>query len=74
MPGATALGVHVEADGAEAEQQLLAGDLHGAQRVQAVRRDEGQRLVVRVQQADRGMVSVDTVSGWGGQRSVCSVF
>ena len=70
LPGAAALGVDVEADGAEAQQQLLAGDLHGAQRVQAILSDEGQRLVVRVQQADRRVVAMDTVCGgrWRGFR------
>lgn len=61
LPGAAALGVHVHADGVEAQQQLLAGDLHGAQGVQALLGNEGQGVVLVVEQVDGGHVTVDTV-------------
>ena len=61
LPRPPALGVHVDPDGTEAQQQLLAGDLHGTEGVQALLGDEGQGVVLVMEQVDRGHVSMDTV-------------
>lgn len=59
------LRVHVHADGTEAQQQLLAGDFHSAEGVQALLGDEGQGVVLWVEQADGGHVPVDAVDRTG---------
>lgn len=54
--------VHTDSHTAEAQQQLLAGDFHSAQCIHALLRDEGQRLIVRVQEANRRSIQVQAVA------------
>lgn len=85
LPGPATLGVHIHSDGAEAQQQLLAGNLHGAEGVQVLLGDEGQGVVLMVEEVDRGHVTVDAVEVRGknrvkfgsfihSRRSACTVF
>lgn len=46
---------------AEAKQQLFAGNLDGTQGIEVLLGDEGQGVVLRVEEADRGHVAMDTV-------------
>lgn len=54
--------VYTDTHTTEAQQQLLAGDFHGTQRVHALLRDEGQRVIVRVQEANGRSVWVQAVA------------
>lgn len=63
------LGVHVHSDGAEAQQQLLAGNLHGTEGVQVLLGDEGQGVVLMVKQVDGGHIAVDAVEVIGNTES-----
>lgn len=54
--------VHTDTHATEAQQKLLAGDFHSAQRVHAMLRDEGQRLIVRVQEANVRSIRVQAVA------------
>lgn len=61
LTGPAALRVHINSYGAKAQQQLLAGNLYSTEGLQALLGDEGQGVVLRVEQADRGHVTMDTV-------------
>lgn len=45
LPRPAALAVGVEPDAAKTQQEFFAGDLHGADGVQGLVRDKGQRVV-----------------------------
>lgn len=71
LTGPAALGVHIYSYGAEAKEQLFAGNLHGTEGIQALLRDEGQGVVLMVEEVNRGHVTMDTVEVIGKQSQIC---
>lgn len=54
--------VHTDPHATEAQQQLLAGDFHGAQCVHALLCYKGQRVIVQMQEANGRRVRVQAIA------------